>query len=51
MVRRLPRAPETPSAGRPTEVASATGSESRLSPGPGRKEYQASANFLGSLET
>ncbi len=54
MVRRRPWAPEVPSPpswrGR-TMVASATGSESRLIPGPGRKLYQASANLRGSLET
>ncbi len=51
MVRRRPWAPEAPSTGGRTAVDSATGRLSRLRPGPGRKEYQASANLRGSLET
>ncbi len=51
MVRRRPCAPDAPSTGGRTAVASATEKLSRLRPGPGRKEYQASANFRGWLET
>ncbi len=51
MVRRRPRAAEAPSATGRSAVDSATGRESRFMPGPGRKLYQASANFRGSLET